>query len=201
MTITPELIAGACDFAAWHRMHEQQVADGRTSGPVQTDELAHYTKLNLARANRILKTTAILPELAALVQGIDRPMTWLVITETWCGDAAQSVPVLAQVAALNPLITCRLVLRDEHPDLIDGFLTNGARSIPKILLLDDALTVLAVWGPRPDTLTAQLQADKDAGLLREAMIENAHRWYAQDHTVSVQREFGAVLAGIADIRA
>jgi hypothetical protein len=191
--ITADLLANAYDFEQYRDLHAQHVTEGRTSGPVQTDELAHYTKLNLSRVNRILKTTELLPDVADRVRAIDRPMTWLVIAETWCGDVAQSVPVLAQLAALNPRITFRIILRDEHPEVIGQFLTNGARSIPKVILLDEDLTILADWGPRPAALQPLMLADAAAGLPLPERIENVHRWYAQDHAVSIQREFAEVL--------
>ncbi len=191
--ITPALIAEAYDFPAWHRMHEQHVADGTTSGAVQSDELVHYTRLNLSRVKRIMKTTELLPDVVDLIGSIDQPMTWLVIDETWCGDAAQSVPVIARMAELNQLITLRMILRDEHLDVMDQFLTNGARSIPKIIILDEDLNVLADWGSRPAALKAQLLADKAAGLSHYEQIENIHRWYARDHTITIQQEFAALL--------
>ncbi len=191
--MTSELLANAYDFEAWHQMHTQQVAEGRTSGQIQSEALAHYTKLNLSRTNRILKTTELLPDVVAIVRQIDRPMTWLVIDETWCGDAAQSVPVLVRLAALNPLISLRLILRDQHPTVMDQFLTNGARSIPKVIVLDESLTVLADWGPRPAALQAQVMADRMAGIPSEVWHEKIQLWYAHDHTISIQREFSNLL--------
>lgn len=78
--------------------------------------------------------------------------TWLLITETWCGDAANSVPVIAKLAELNPAIDLRIVLRDENLELMDQFLTKGGRSIPKLIGLDSGLNVLFDWGPRPEEL-------------------------------------------------
>jgi hypothetical protein len=71
----------------------------------------------------------------------------LVITEDWCGDAMMNNPVLRRIAEAADL-DVRAVYRDEDTDLIDMHLTNGGRSIPVYLLLDEDGKVEAKWGPR-----------------------------------------------------
>jgi len=122
--------------------------NGKTSGPEQNEDLIYYTRLNAQRSRRIEKTLQLSQELIDEVQKLPK-QTWLIITETWCGDAANSVPAITKLAEQNAAIDVRIVMRDENPELMDMFLTNGGRSIPKVIGLDENLHVLFDWGPRP----------------------------------------------------
>ncbi len=122
-------------------------SEGKTSGE-QKEDLIYYTKLNAQRSRRIAKTSILHPDLVEQIQALPKQI-WLLITETWCGDAANSVPIIAKLAMLNPSIDLRIVLRDENLNLMDQFLTKGGRSIPKLIALDEELNVLFDWGPRP----------------------------------------------------
>jgi hypothetical protein len=135
--------------STYRALLEQVVKEGRTTGPDQSEEMVAYTRLNLARTVRNEKTVKLLPEVTeALAQA--GPMTWLVITEPWCGDSSQVVPVLALMAEAAPGIRMRIVLRDEHLDLMDRYLTRGGRSIPKLIAFAASGRELFTWGPRPE---------------------------------------------------
>ena len=177
------------DVQAYAALFEQVVAEGRTTGPVQTEDLVAYTKLNLSRWRRVTKTMKLLPEVEAMLKKAV-PQTWIVISEAWCGDAAQVGPIIANMAAASPNITLRMVLRDEHPDLMDRFLTNGGRSIPKLIAIDDASDELIFsWGPRPKAAQELVNAIRDAnGGDTKAAAEDLHRWYHADDTKSTQLE-------------
>ena len=123
-------------YAEYLALMNLVVTEQRTTGPKQTPELAEYTRLNLHRMNRLNKTTVLSQELQQLIYQIEAPQTWYLLTEAWCGDASQSVPVIAKIAAMNPHLTLRLLLRDEHPEIMDEYLTHGGRSIPKLIALD-----------------------------------------------------------------
>jgi len=135
---------------------------------------------------------------------VEQPITWLVITEGWCGDAAQIVPVLNHMALENENITLRFLLRDKNEAVIDAFLTNNARSIPKIIVLDTATReVLNSWGPRPAEVQKMVMDAKAEGLatddlaLRKQISANAaeqlHLWYARNKTKAIQSEFLEVI--------
>jgi hypothetical protein len=181
--------AEAMDLDAYVGLFEQVVVEGRSTGPVQTEDYVAYTKLNLARWRRVQKTMALLPGAGEVLRGT-APLTWLVISEPWCGDAAQVVPVLATMAAQMPGSELRLVLRDEQPELMDRYLTNGGRSIPKLIAIDrESGAERFSWGPRPQAAQELVLA------LREvhqgdwkAVVEELHRWYHADATRSTQRE-------------
>ena len=111
----------------------------KTTGGDHSEAMLNYTKQNLARMNRLDKKSRLTDETLAQLAKINTPVIWLVITEGWCGDAAQIVPVLEHMAKANSHIQLRFILRDKNLPIIDAFLTNGARSIPKILVLDLSL--------------------------------------------------------------
>ena len=147
--ITQQHLAKSISFEEYYKLHEKQAAEGKTSGKNQSEALINYTKLNFYRLKRIFKTTPSLKEVIDTINCLNDKITWLVLTETWCGDAAQNLPVLAKIAQENSAISLRIIFRDENLDVIDAFLTNGGRAIPKLICLDENLKVLGSWGPRP----------------------------------------------------
>ena len=117
-------------------------------------------------------------------------MIWLIITEGWCGDAAQNIPIIEKIAAENSNIETRYILRDENLELMDVYLTNNARSIPKLIALDaKTLEEIGAWGPRPQAAMDYFYEMKAQGLEKPQMMENLQRWYLQDKEKSVQTEF------------
>lgn len=198
--VAPEVLlaaaAGALSPEAYRELLEQLVREGRTTGADQGHEMVAYTKLNLSRTVRNEKTVELLPELrTALAQAPE--MTWLVITEPWCGDSSQVLPVLGMMAAATPAIRMRVVLRDANLELMDHYLTLGGRSIPKVIAVDPQGRELFTWGPRPKAAQEMVWANKalppEEQLPTEALYARVHAWYAQDRGVSIQQEFLALL--------
>src|SRR5690606_18563271 len=116
-------------------------------------------------------------ELQEKIAKINTPQTWLVLTEAWCGDAAQSIPFMVKAASHSPLVDIRFILRDEHPRVMDGYLTHGGRSIPKLIALqNENLEELFTWGPRPQVLQQQYLAYREdaKGVSQEEFIESIH---------------------------
>jgi hypothetical protein len=121
-------------------------------------------------------------------------MLWLVITEGWCGDAAQNIPAIEKIAAESEKIETRYVLRDENLELIDRFLTNGARAIPKLIALDaETFEVLGFWGARPAAAQKLFDDLKAQGVAKPLIMENLQRWYNADAQTSIQKEFVELL--------
>lgn len=200
-------LPGLFTYPAYRQHIDELQAEGKTTGPDQSPAMQNYTQLNVARMRRLDKTTAskLKTEALAQVASIDRPMIWLSITEAWCGDAAQILPVIQQLADQNDLITHYLVLRDEHPELMDAFLTNGtARSIPITIAIDAASQeVLGHWGPRPAELQSYLMDIKAkvlatdnkeaAKAINDQAKIDTQKWYARDKTQTIQEEFLSIL--------
>lgn len=180
----------------------QLVKDGRTSGHDQSEEMVAYTKLNLARTVRNEKTVKLLPEVIEALSKVHN-MTWLVITEPWCGDSSQVLPVLAMMAAAAPDIHMRVVLRDEHLELMDHYLTHGGRSVPKLIAIDPKGKELFTWGPRPQAAQDMVWANKDLPeaqqLPKEEIYAKVHAWYAADRGVAIQQEILALLKKSAGV--
>lgn len=123
--------------------------------------------------------------LAAVSPGAGRKL--LVIAEDWCGDASNTVPIIAKLGDLAPGLELRVILRDENPDLMDQYLTNGARSIPIVIALDDSFRELGHWGPRPVQLQAWVMANR-ATTPKAELYPQVRKWYARDHGETTLRE-------------
>lgn len=164
------------------------LSEGKTTGPNQDIDFVEYTKLNLQRMERLNKTIAINEELQELVKGISTPQTWLCITEAWCGDAAQNLPLFAAMADLNPLIKVKFVLRDENTPLIDQYLTNGGRAIPVVIGIEAGKEKWK-WGPRPQSAQEIVNEFKrNPHGTYDQMKTSLHSWYAKNKTQDQQRE-------------
>lgn len=186
--IIKEAMDKSIAIGEYDTMLQAYAKEGKTSGD-QKENLIHFTKLNAQRSRRIMKTTQLMDAVVDKVRSVSR-QTWLLITETWCGDAANSVPVIAKLAEENSDIDVRVVLRDENLPLMDQFLTNGGRSIPKLIGLDEALNVLFDWGPRPEGARA-LHADwkaSDNGVPASEFQVILQKWYHDDKGQSIQQE-------------
>ena len=182
-------------YEAYKQLVEDLLAAGRSTGPQQSEDLTHYSQLNVQRMHRVEKTIQILPEVREQMLRVSRSQTWLVLTEGWCGDASQSLPVIKALADLNTNIRMRILLRDENPALMDQYLTNGvSRSIPRLIAVDPATGAeLFTWGPRPTALQETFYGMRSEGLPYDVIKEELQRWYNKDKTVAIQREL-AVLA-------
>ncbi|MDX1349769.1 MAG: thioredoxin family protein, partial [Putridiphycobacter sp.] len=144
------------------------------------DALVDYTKLNISRMKRLNKTFQLTSDTIALIKSIDKPITWLVISEGWCGDAAQNLPIINAIAEQNEQIDLRIVLRDENPELMQAYLTNGNMAIPKLIQIENDV-VTQTWGPRP-TVARKMVADYKAehGTLTPEFKTDLQVWYNQD---------------------
>lgn len=111
----------------------------------------------------------------------------LVLAEDWCGDAANTVPVLARLGAEVDNVDVRILKRDADPDVMDRYLTNGARSIPIAILLDADFNEIGHWGPRPNELQQWVMDNKDR-IPKEERYPLVRRWYAKDKGQSMLRE-------------
>mgnify|MGYP005818487039 CR=1 FL=1 len=174
----------------------QLVKNKQTSGENQTEKLIKFTELNLSRMKRLNKTTKLIPELENLVTTLKKPQIWYVITEAWCGDSAQNLPVIGEIASAGDKIDLRVILRDENPDLIAQYHTNGSKSIPKLIAFSEEGVELFTWGPRPKTAQDMVMEWKEnpAGRDFETFEKELHTWYAKDKTQTVQKEFLDILS-------
>jgi len=181
-------------FAEYLKLIDDLLAQEKTTGENQSEAMFNYGKLNRQRMKRLEKTVELNESLKGKAQSLNRKMIWLIITEGWCGDAAQNVPAIEKIAAASPHIETRYVLRDENLELIDKYLTYNARSIPKLIVLDgETFAELGTWGPRPQAAMDYFFEMKHQGLEKPQMMENLQRWYNSDKEESLQAEFETLL--------
>ncbi len=180
----------AMSYQAYVALVEKLLQQNLSTGHVQSEAYLEYSKLNLQRMRRIEKTVHLTEETKAALHLIQKPVTWLVLTEGWCGDAAQNLPVIELMTRENKNIRLEIILRDDHGDIMDNYLTAGARSIPKLICLDnDALQERFNWGPRPAELQDLILKLKDDGVAKEERSLAAQNWYNKDKGQSLQNEF------------
>jgi Thioredoxin len=183
-------LANSMTFEQYLGLIDKLLAEGKTTGPVQSEAMLNYARINRQRMLRVAKTVAIEDSLRASMSAVGHSMIWLIITEGWCGDAAQNIPAIEKIAEIDPGITTRYVLRDQNPELMDKFLTRGGRSIPKLIALDaQTLEVLGTWGPRSGDAQTHFDNLKANGLEKTEIAENMQRWYNDDRSRSLQSEF------------
>ena len=171
--------------------------------PSTNEEEAPYDKyipINKQRVKRIRKALAkdgLRGDLKAAAAGLKAGMRMLVLNEFWCGDGAQILPVHeALEAEAGGKLEVRVLLRDDNVDVMDLFLTNGGRSIPKTVLLDADMNVLGTWGPRPEEAMALVRRIKSDPAIAHTYSQEVHKWYTADKQQNIQAEL-AVLLGHA----
>jgi thiol-disulfide isomerase/thioredoxin len=184
----------AISYTSYRKLISDLIASGKSSGPIQSEDLLNYSKLNDRRMTRLDKTIQLSQETLLGLKKIDKPITWLVLTEGWCGDAAQTLPIINKIAKESDLITLKIIFRDEHEELMSHFLTNGGKSIPKLLILNSENKVLNTWGPRPNIATKMVQDYKNKhGKLDAAFKQELQVWYNKDKGVNIQENMLGLL--------
>ena len=155
------------------------VSKESTTGVEKNEALANYTMLNDRRMKRWDKTVKVSEAAQHKISTLKTNQTWLVLTESWCGDAAHLMPVMNKVAGLNNNINFKVVLRDENQALINAFLTNGGQAIPKLIMIDnDTNEVINTFGPRPTEATKLVNDYKaEHGALTPEFKEDLQGWY------------------------
>jgi hypothetical protein len=168
------------------------------TAPTFDQHLATATT-NLELWTAIVRRARVAPE--AVVRAAALPGRWhlLALSEAWCGDAVNTLPYLARLAELAPNIELRVAGRDENPDLMGAHLTNGSRSIPIVLALDESFVERGCWGPRPAELQAWVLGPGKA-LEKAERYKEVRRWYARDGGRTTVDELLTMLEGAAGRR-
>lgn len=168
---------------------------GKHTGEEQKEAYLLYTELNIARSDKWDKRFSITDDTRSLMESLEKPQIWLVINEGWCGDGAHSMPVIHKVAEASKAVDLKVVLRDENPELMDNFLTNGARSIPKLIMMDkETLEVLGTWGSAPKQVKELKKEMKAAGQEPQDINKAVQLWYSRDRGKAIEAELAALIA-------
>lgn len=180
----------AYSYQNYRKLLDDLIIQNKTTGPDQSADLLEYAKLNLHRMKRLEKTAVLRNDVTEALLKIKNKYTFLVLTEGWCGDAAQNIPLFWLMEKTCANLTLKLILRDENLELMDQYLTNGGRSIPKLICIENTSNnVIFTWGPRPETAQNFVLDAKKKGVDKKEMATELHGWYATDKLQSTQNEF------------
>lgn len=190
LTILKESSAQAISYVGYRELVQSLVNAGKSTGPIQTETYVHYTALNHRRMKRWDKMLQLDQQEQNTLQQLDHGVTWLVLTESWCGDAAPALPVMNALAQHSSYIDLKILLRDEHPELMEHFLTKGAMSIPKLIQWEpSSKKVTGTWGPRSAKATELVTSFKaQNGQLTPEFREDLQKWYNMDKGKSIKTE-------------
>jgi hypothetical protein len=192
--IHSSILAQAIPYDAYLQLSALLVKEERTSGPNQSEAYVYYTKLNVQRMKRLNKTIEVPAKVIELLKEKAANWTWVILTEPWCGDAAQCVPVIEKLALSAGNIQTLYLLRDEHPEVMDAYLTNGGRSIPKLICLDKTGKELFTWGPRPAVIQEVMNRLKAEDISEIAtIVEQIQKAYNEDKQAGIYNEFECLL--------
>lgn len=195
MTLADLMERELLDYAAY-----RQLLAAKANGILEPGDEIHgdYFRLNEQRMRRVEKTYTVSSALAATIRELPA-QTWIVISELWCGDSAQNIPFIARMADMNPDITLRFLLRDKNLDVMDNYLTDGKRQIPKLIAFDEDGAEIFRWGPRPREAQALFDRRKAEGISLDQVKQELHLWYGRNRGVALEKEFCQLLSRTTDV--
>lgn len=195
--ILSDALDNSMSYREYRNLVDQLMAEGKSTGHTQNEDMLNYSNLSVRRMKRWDKTFELSDKDKEFFQNITKPITFLVVTEGWCGDAAHALPVLNRIAEASPQLEMKLVLRDDNNDLIQQFLTNGGKSIPKLIALDKEQRVIFTWGPRPTEATKMVEDFKTKnGTLTPEFKEDLQKWYNKDKGQNIVKDLISKLTDI-----
>lgn len=197
-TVIAKALINSYSFNEYRKIISNLLIEGKSSGAIQSEDLTHYSSLNETRMHRLDKTIKISDEVVFKLKSLKNEYIWLIISEGWCGDAAQLLPIFNKMDEVSDKIEMKIVFRDENEELMNLFLTNGAKAIPKLIILDkNTLNVEGNWGPRPKGAIDLIQNYKDNfRAIDETAKAELQLWYLHDKGLSTQNEVAELLLAI-----
>lgn len=180
-------------YSEYTQLFEQILTSENPPAPYDNPDYFNYTKLNESRMKRWVKTMKIDEELTSVLEAVQVKQHWIIITEPWCGDASHIVPFLIRFSEQSDKITYELQLRDTEPFLIDDYLTNGGKAIPKLISRDEYGNDLFIWGPRPEGAQSLMNRLKEENADFEKIKVELQNWYNNDKGAQIQRELKELL--------
>jgi len=188
-TLIQSSLKKGISYSAYRALIKYLLTQEKSTGLEQSGDLLNYSILNDKRMDRLDKTLKISEEISNAINNLKDNFTFLVIAEGWCGDAAQIVPILNKISEISTNIDLKIVLRDENETLMNLYLTNGGKSIPKILIVDTQNKVVNSWGPRPSIATKMVIDYKEKkGSLDADFKKNLQIWYNKDKGTNTQED-------------
>jgi Thioredoxin len=179
-------------YAEYRDLIDQLLVNNKVTGTEQSIDHLEFTKLNTVRMNRWDKHGKLNLEIISALDKVQTSQTWLVISEGWCGDSAQIIPFFNKISEQQPLINLRIIIRDNHASIMEANLTNGTRSIPKLVVLNDDNREIWTWGPRPQEAVQLMSEWKQTMAVTEAK-EKLHLWYARNGGAALMHELSELI--------
>lgn len=182
------------NYQEYQQLFDAILRGDENSYPYTDPAYLHYVRLNQARMRRWDKILHLDEALVSTIKSLDKKQNWIILTEPWCGDAAQSLPYMIALARKNELISYDLQLRDSEPFLIESYLTHGTKSIPKLIVRDEHGNDLFNWGPRPKHAQQIFDELKAVDATHEVITNALQVWYNHDKGVSICAELAALFS-------
>jgi hypothetical protein len=188
-----KIFKSALSYSEYRELVDNLVTGGKTTGNNQSDKLLEFTKLNIQRMSRIDKTVQLNTDSIDKFKSQSHPMNLLLIGDAWCGDCAQVIPVVNKIVESSEgILKLRIISRDTYPDLIEKHHSNGAKAIPKVLIMcNETGDLLCTWGPRPkpaQEIMLNWKNNKDT-ITWDDFEKELHLWYARDKGQTIINEF------------
>ncbi len=182
-------LAASMSYADYRTLVHELLAEGKSTGNLQSESYLNYSRLGNARMKRLDKTFSFSADSEKRLTAANQADLWLVLAEGWCGDAGHALPIMNKIAEATN-IELRIVLRDDNEELMDLFLTEGNRSIPKLIVWDkENERLVDTWGPRPSEATAMVKAQKEKyGSLDADFKEALQHWYNKDKGKNIESD-------------
>lgn len=192
ISVSTAVLKSAITYNQYFNNLQKRVEEAEQPKTDKDQLYLHYYLLGFKRMKRLNKKAEVTPETQSFLSKINRKQTWLVISEGWCGDAAHSLPYLDKMCRLNKNISLQLIYRDNN-DVIDNYLTNGSKSIPKLIAFDEKLNELFTWGPRPQHIQDSFLRMKKDKMPFEDITKSLQLLYNEDKGVTLQKEISSLL--------
>ncbi len=189
-----EILNKSMPYAQYRQLISDLLLQNKTTGPDQSESLVEYARVNLHRIKRLEKTIKLDSELENKLKTIETTQHVIAITEGWCGDAAQNLPLFDLISQKYAHIKLYAVLRDENPEIMNHYLTNGARAIPKVIWFNSTHNEVFTWGPRPAAAQALIDDRKLQGKSKDEWAIDLHAWYSKDLTQNTQKELVSLIS-------
>jgi thiol-disulfide isomerase/thioredoxin len=189
-SLVKESLSKAFSYQDYREQVATHVEYGTSSGPDKSEALSNYTLLNNSRMKRLDKTMKIEEDVLEKFKQYHKNVTWLVLTESWCGDAAHAMPVMNKLVEQANNLDFKILYRDENKELMNRFLTNGTMSIPKLIAFDnETQEVINDWGPSPLMIMNKTKDFKAANAtLTTEFKKEIQIWYNQNKGKCIARD-------------
>jgi hypothetical protein len=140
----------------------------------------------------ITKHLTIPLEISARVEALGGHWHLLVLSEDWCGDSVNILPIVAKLTESVSNMDMRILPRDQNLDIMDSHLTGKSRSIPIVILLNKKFEECGWWGPRPGPLQKWV-VEKGMLLPKDERYKEIRTFYARDHGLTTMDEIVSML--------